>query len=65
MSAGISALGVCSYIGDVAKVWKIGKDIIIIDNAIAALKSSDNAKDLLKEGRSGKAKKLRDLATDS
>jgi RHS repeat-associated protein len=37
--AGISALGVVPYIGDVAKVGKIGKDVKIIENAIDVAKS--------------------------
>ena len=64
LGAGISALGVIPYVGDVAKVGKIGKDIKIIDNAIDAVKSADNAKSLLKQGRAGKQERLMELATD-
>jgi len=36
-SAGISALGIIPYVGDLAKAGKIGKDIKIIENAIDAV----------------------------
>ncbi len=39
LGAGISALGVVPYLGDVAKVGKIGKDVKIIDKAIDAVKT--------------------------
>lgn len=39
LGAGISALGVVPYLGDVAKVGKIGKDVKIIDKAIDAVKA--------------------------
>ena len=55
LSSGISALGVIPYVGDIAKVGKIGKDVRIIDNAI----------DALKVGRSGKQEKLRELVSDT
>ncbi|MCH4829754.1 hypothetical protein [Flavobacterium columnare] len=45
-SAAISAVGVIPYAGDLAKVGKIKKDINIIENAIDAVKSADNAKSL-------------------
>ena len=61
LGAGISALGVIPYVGDVAKVGKIGKDVKIINNAIDEVKS---AKQLLNEGRSGKQEKLRELIND-
>ena len=38
LGAGISTLGLIPYIGDIAKVGKIGKDIKIINNAIDAVK---------------------------
>jgi RHS repeat-associated protein len=50
--------------GDVAKVGKISKHIKTIDNAIDALKYTDNTKTLLKTGRSGKQERLMELATD-
>lgn len=51
LGASISALGAIPYVGDVAKVGKIGKDVKIISNAIDEVKST---KQLLKEGRSSK-----------
>jgi RHS repeat-associated protein len=39
LSAGISSLGVIPYIGDVAKVGKIGKDVKIIEGAIDGIKA--------------------------
>ncbi len=63
-SAAISAVGVIPYAGDLAKVGKIKKDINIIENAIDAVKSADNAKSLLKAGRAGKQERLVELATD-
>ena len=44
LSAGISALGVVPYAGDLAKVGKIEKDVKIIGNAVDALKGAENAK---------------------
>ena len=38
-SALISSVGVVPYLGDVAKVGKIGQDVKIIDNAISAVKA--------------------------
>ena len=64
VGAGISALGVIPYIGDAAKIGKVGKDVKIIEKAIEAVKNGDNAKALLKQGRAGKQEKLRELATD-
>ncbi|WP_228378471.1 polymorphic toxin type 8 domain-containing protein [Chryseobacterium sp. CCH4-E10] len=61
LSAGISVVGLVPYAGDVAKVGKIGKDVKIIEKAIDAVKSADNAKSL---GRTGKQARLRELATD-
>lgn len=61
LGAGISALGIIPYVGDVAKVGKVGKDVKIISNAIDEVKS---AKQLLKEGRAGKQEKLGELMTD-
>lgn len=40
----ISSFGLIPYVGDVAKVGKIDKDIKIIQNAIDAVKTGDNAK---------------------
>lgn len=57
----ISAVGIVPYIGDIAKVGKIGKDVKIINNAIDGLKSSNNLK---AAGRSGKQERLRELAND-
>jgi RHS repeat-associated protein len=39
--AGISVLGVIPYVGDVAKVGKIGKDVKIIEKAIDAVKNGE------------------------
>ncbi|MCE7057185.1 hypothetical protein LZF95_21065 [Algoriphagus sp. AGSA1] len=41
LGAAISTAGIIPYIGDVAKVGKIGKDVKIINNAIDAVKSGD------------------------
>jgi hypothetical protein len=41
LGAAISTAGIIPYIGDVAKVGKIGKDLKIINNAIDAVKSGD------------------------
>ncbi|MFN6946302.1 MAG: RHS repeat-associated core domain-containing protein [Cytophagaceae bacterium] len=43
LGAAISTAGIIPYIGDVAKVGKIGKDVKIINNAIDAVKSGDKA----------------------
>jgi RHS repeat-associated protein len=40
----ISSLGLVPYVGDIAKVGKIAKDVKIIENAIDAVKAGDNAK---------------------
>jgi RHS repeat-associated protein len=40
----ISSLGLIPYVGDIAKVGKIAKDVKIIGNAIDAVKAGDNAK---------------------
>lgn len=40
LSAGISALGIIPYVGDLAKAGKIGKDIKIIEGAIDATKGA-------------------------
>jgi len=55
LSAGISVLSIVPYVGDLAKVGKIGKDVKIINKAI----------DVVKAGRKGKAARLRELATDA
>jgi RHS repeat-associated protein len=44
----ISAIGLVPYVGDVAKVGKVGKDIKVIENAIEAVKTGDNAKGVSK-----------------
>ncbi|WP_205635700.1 RHS repeat-associated core domain-containing protein, partial [Algoriphagus ratkowskyi] len=41
LGAAISTAGIIPYIGDVAKVGKIGKDLKIINNAIDAVRSGD------------------------
>ena len=53
-SAILSGLGVIPYIGDLGKIGKIGKHVKTIDNAISAVKN----------GRKGKAARLKELATD-
>ena len=68
----ISSLGFIPYAGDLAKVGKIEKDIKILENAVGAVKNAEksadagkSAKDLLREGRSGKQERLKELANDS
>ena len=46
LSAGISAVGLIPYAGDLAKVGKIGKDVKIIDKAIDAVKEAKSLKNL-------------------
>jgi RHS repeat-associated protein len=50
----ISGLGVIPYLGDVAKVGKIGKDIKIINKAIDAVRAEQRAAKLSKVERAGK-----------
>lgn len=50
--------------GDVLKLGKVPKHMKTIENAIDAVNSADNAKALLKQGRSGKQERLVELATD-
>ena len=71
LSAGISALGVVPYAGDLAKVGKIEKDVKIIGNAVDALKGAENAKGgvyALKDGekvvRTGRTNDLARRATE-
>jgi hypothetical protein len=55
LSAGISALGVVPYAGDLAKVGKIEKDVKIIGNAVDALSTAERrASKLSAVGREGK-----------
>ncbi|WP_345027101.1 RHS repeat-associated core domain-containing protein, partial [Ravibacter arvi] len=61
--AGASVLGAAvPVIGDVAKTGKIVKGVETITEAI---KTADNAKALLKQGRAGKPERLAELATDT
>jgi hypothetical protein len=63
--AGASILGATlPYAGDLAKGPKIVKGLEKISDAIDAAKGADNAKSLLKAGRSGKKERLMELATD-
>ena len=62
--AGASLLGAAPIlVGDLAKAGKISKGLDNINDAIGAAKATD-AKALLKQGRSGKQERLRELATD-
>ena len=64
-SAAGSALGVVPIVGDaIGKSGKIGKHVKTIEKAIDGAKSADNAKALLKQGRSGKQERLTELMTD-
>jgi RHS repeat-associated protein len=54
LGAGISAIGVIPYVGDVAKVGRIGKDVKIIEKAIDAVKAEKRAAKLSETSRTGK-----------
>lgn len=53
LNAAISAAGLLPYIGDIAKVGKIKKDIQIIEKAIDA-KSINQLNDIIKRGKAPK-----------
>lgn len=67
-NAALSGVGLIPYAGDAAKIPRIAKGIDKINDAVKlADKTSDgakSAKQLLKEGRSGKQEKLLELSKD-